>query len=406
MEVLYPRCAGIDVHKKTVTVCVRIQQGGHRVEKKVRKFGTMTSKLQAMCDWLTEQDCSHVAMESTGVYWKPVFNLLEGHFDVVLANARHIKALPGRKTDVTDCEWIADLLAHGLIRGSFVPPAPIRELREVTRYRKSLIRERTAEINRIHKLLESANIKLGNVATDIYGVSGRAMIAGLIEGERDGTVLAELAKGALRNKKAELAEALTGRFTEGHAFLLRQIFSHIEHISTLIEACNCRIDELTKPYEDILTRLQTIPGVGRTNAEAIIAEIGVRMDQFPTARHLASWAKICPGNNESAGKRKNAGTGQANNWLRTALVESAWAASRSRNNYLCAQYRRLAPRRGKKRAVVAVAHTILVVVYNVIAKCVEYRDLGADYFDRLRTAKLTRYYLHRLNQLGVEVTPA
>lgn len=400
MEVLYPRCCGIDVHKELIVACVRIQGPRGRAKLTVRQFGATTAELLKLHAWLMESECTHVAMESTSVYWKPVFNLLEGSVDVVLANARHVKAVPGRKTDVKDCEWLANLLAHGLIRASFIPPAPIRELRDITRHRKSLIRDRVTQANRVNKLLETANIKLSNVVSDVLGVSGRAMLAALIAGETDPIKLAKLGKGRLSRKTELLAEALRGGFSSHHGFLLDQLLKQIDHLSGLIAACDARILTLIEPYQEQVRRLSTIPGLGQRSAEVLLSEIGVDMARFPTSGHLASWAKICPGNNESAGKRRSGSTGTGNNWLRTNLLESAWAASKSQKTYLGAHYRRIARRRGPKRAATALAHSILVIAYHVLRDGVEYRDLGPDYFDRINTAKLAKYHLRRLSELG------
>jgi transposase len=343
-------------------------------------------------------------MESTGIYWQPVFNLLEGSFGVVLANAHHIKAVPGRKTDVKDCEWLAELLAHGLIRASFIPPAAIRELRDLTRHRKSLIRDRVKAANRVHKLLEGANIKLGNVVTDVLGVSGRAMLNALVAGETDPTTLAKLARGRLTPRVKELAEALHGRFTDHHRFLLGQILTQLDQLAALVASCDARIADFARPLEAHIERLHTIVGVGRRSAEVMVSEIGVDMSRFATSAHLASWARLCPGTHESAGKRRSAGTGTGNNWLRTTLLESAWAASHSRGSYLGAQYRRISKRRGPKRAAIAVAHSILVIAYHILRDDVSFADLGADYFDRMNSTKAKRYHLRRLEELGCDVS--
>jgi transposase len=403
MEVIHPRCCGIDVHKESVVACLRLQEG-RRVKAEVRRFGTTTAELLRLTEWLSQAACTHVAMESTSVYWKPVFNLLEGSFEVVLANARHIKAVPGRKTDVKDCEWLADLLGHGLIRASFIPPPPIRDLRDLTRHRKSLVRDRVKATNRVHKLLETANIKLANVVSDVLGVSGRAMLDALAAGETDPEHLAKLARGSLIPKVKPLAEALCGRFTSHHAFLLGQMLTQLDQLAVLIARCDVRILEVAKPFEPDIQRLQTIVGVGRRAAEVLVSEIGVDMSQFSTAGHLASWARICPGNYQSAGKRRSVGTGTGNNWLRTVLLECAWAAAHSRKSYLGAQFRRISKRRGPKRAGIAVAHSILVIAYHMLRNGVDFHDLGADYFDRMNTAKLKRYHLRRLAELGCDVT--
>ena len=405
MEKVYERCCGLDVHKKTVVACLRTPGARGRRTSEVRTFGTTTPELLALADWLLEAGCTHVAMESTGVYWKPVFNILEGVCEVLLVNAHHIKAVPGRKTDVKDCEWIADLLEHGLLRASFIPPPPIRELRDLTRYRRALIAQRATEANRVQKLLETANIKLGSVAADVLGKSGRLMLKALIAGERDGARLAELAKGPLRKKREALAPALTGRFTAHHAFLLGQLLAHMDELEAHIAQFDAQIEETLRPFAQVpLELLQTIPGVGQRTAEVILAEIGVDMRRFPTAAHLASWAGMCPGNNESAGKRKSGKTRKGDRYLRTALIEAAWAASHSRNTYLASLYARIARRRGAKKAAVAVGHSILVAVWHILRKGVPYADLGPSHFDRLNTERLTRHYLRRLEDLGLQVT--
>lgn len=403
MEVLHARCCGIDVHKETLVACLR-QQDGRRVHKQVESFGTTTGEILRLQAWLTAADCTHVAMESTGVYWQPVFNLLEGTLTVVLANAQHIKAVPGRKTDVRDCEWLAELLAHGLIRASFIPPPDIRVLRSLTRHRKSLIRDRVKATNRIHKLLETANIKLASVVTDILGVSGRAILRALATGHTDPDRLAALGRGTLVRKRPALAAALQGRFTPHHAFLLTQLLAQLDHFAALIEASDQEIARLIQPMAAHLDRLETVVGIGPRSAQVIVSEIGVDMTRFASSAHLASWARICPGTHESAGKRRNAGTGTGNNWLRTTLLESAWAASHSRTSYLGARYRRIAKRRGPKRAAIAVAHTILVIAYHILRDEVAFQDLGADYFDRLDVGRQKRYYLRRLEALGCDVS--
>lgn len=405
MEVMHARCCGIDVHKELVVACRRLQEG-RRAKTEVRQFGTTTAELLRLHEWLAHAACTHVGMESTSVYWRPVFNLLEGSFDVVLANAYHIKAVPGRKTAIKDCEWIANLLAHGLIRASFIPPLAIRDLRDLTRHRKSLIRDRVKATNRVHKLLETANIKLANVVADVLGVSGRAMLNALVAGETDPHRLAKLAKGSLTPKVNQLAEALQGQFTSHHAFLRGQMLTQLDQLAELVAKGDTRILEISKPFEPEIQRLQTIVGVGRRSAEVMVSEIGVDMSRFPSAGHLASWARICPGNHESAGKRRSTGTGSGNNWVRTTLLESAWAAAHSRKSYLGAQFRRISKRRGPKRAGIAVAHSILVIAYHVLRHAVAFNDLGADYFDRMNTVKLKRYHLRRLAELGCDVSLA
>jgi transposase len=404
MDTLYPRCAGIDVHKNNVVVCVRCAGHAGKATEQVRTFSTMTAGLLALSDWLADHRVTHVAMESTGVYWKPVFNLLEGRFAVILVNAEHIKKVPGRKTDVKDCQWIAQLLQHGLLKASFIPPAPIRELRDLTRQRTQLIGERTAAANRIHKVLEDANIKLASVATDVLGASGRDMLEALVAGQTDPEQLADLARKRLRGKIPELQRALHGRVTEHHRFLLRMHLDHIDHLEGLIGRLNARVEELMAPFAQAQERLETIPGISRRVAETVVAEIGNRMEQFPTAGHLASWAGMCPGSNASAGKRRSGRTTKGDRWLKRALVQAAWAASHTKATYLAAQYRRLAKRRGRKKALVAVGHTLLVIIYHVLQRGTTYQELGPDFLDRLEPARLTRQLVKRLEALGHKVT--
>src|SRR5215211_1873181 len=369
MDVVYERCCGLDVHKTSVVACLLISRSAGEPVRTVRTFGTMTEDLLALSDWLAEANCTHVAMESTGVYWKPVWNLLEGDFELLLANPRHIKAVPGRKTDVTDAEWIADLLRHGLLHGSYVPARPQRELRELTRYRTSLVRERTAEANRLQKTLEGANIKLASVATDILGTSGRAMLQALVAGATDAPTLAQLAKGRLREKIPELERALTGRFTPHQRFMVAEHLAHIDFLEAAIDRVSVEIAERLRPVTEAVARLDTIPGVGRYLAEALIAEIGTDMSRFPTSAHLASWAGMCPGNHESAGKRRGGKTRKGSKWLRRALVEAACGAARTKQPgraALAGHYRRLVARRGRQKAVVAVGHRLLIIVYHVL----------------------------------------
>jgi transposase len=377
---------------------------GSQTQKEIRTFRTMTSALLALHDWLSAHRVTHVAMESTGVYWKPVFNLLEGSFEVLLVNAAHIKAVPGRKTDVKDSEWIADLLSHGLLKGSFIPPEPVRDLRDLTRYRKSLIDERTREINRLQKLLESANIKLSSVASDVLGVSGKAMLEALVSGSSDPQVLADLARGKLRKKLPLLREALYGRFRPHHQFLLGQILSHLGFLDEAIEQMSKEVENRIAPFSKPIDLLKTIPGVDQKTAELIVAEIGIDMSRFPTHRHLASWAGLCPGNNESAGKRKSGKIRKGDRWLKRGLTESSWAVGRTHNTYLSALYHRMARRRGKKKAVVAVAHTMLVIIYHMLKHELPYHELGADYFDRLNVTYIKNHFTKRLEGLGYKVT--
>jgi transposase len=404
MDTLYPRCAGLDVHKNNVVACLRISQTDGRTTQEVRTFSAMTGDLLGLADWLAAHHVTHVAMESTGVYWKPVFHVLEGRFTVILVNAEHIKQVPGRKTDVKDCQWIAQLLQHGLLKASFVPPGPIRQLRDLTRQRTQLIGERSAAANRIQKVLEDANIKLASVATDVLGVSGRDMLEALIAGVTDPEALADLARKRLRAKLPQLQQALRGYVTEHHRFLLRLHLDHVAQLDELIGRLGLRIEEALAPFAQAMEQLQTIPGVSERVAETIVAEVGPDMGRFATAGHLASWAGMCPGNNESAGKRRSGRSTQGNRWLKRALVQAAWAASRSKGTYLSAQYRRLARRRGRKKALVAVGHTLLVIVYQMLKEGATYRDLGPDFLERLEPARLTRQLIKRLEALGHKVT--
>jgi transposase len=379
METLYPCCAGLDVHKKTVVACVRCVAPDGRVTKQVRSFDTFTDDLLALADWLATQGATRVALESTGVYWKPVWYILEAHgdFELMLVNAQHIKQVPGRKTDVKDAEWIAELLQHGLLRPSFVPPKPIRQLRDLTRQRAQLIAQRARVINRIQKVLEDANIQLAGVATDVLGASGRAMIAALIAGEDDPAALAGRAKGSLRGKRAALCRALRGSVEEHHRFLLQALMDQVRELEGMIARFTARIAEHLRPFEELVRRLRTIPGVGRPAAEVIVAEIGVDMTRFATAAHLSSWAGMCPGNDQSAGKRRSGKTTKGSRWLRAALVQVAWAASRSRRTGLRDLYRRWSRRLGAKRALVALGHRILVIIFKVLKDRTDYREPSA-----------------------------
>ncbi len=404
MDILYRCCAGLDVHKKTVVACVRRLDEAGRAHQEVRTFGTMTADLLALADWLAECGVTRAAMESTGVFWKPVFNLLEGQVEVILVNAQHVKQVPGRKTDVKDSQWLADLLQHGLLKASFVPPQPIRELRDLTRQRAQLVAEKATVANRIQKVLEDANIKLAGVATDVLGVSGRDLLEALIAGDTDPEQLADKARGRLRAKMPALQAALRGRVTDHHRFQLRLLMDHLAHLEALIGRLAERIEEVMAPFAEAAQRLTTIPGVEQRTAEVIVAEIGVNMDQFPTAAHLASWAGMCPGNNESAGKRKSGRTTKGSRWLRQVLTQAAWAASHTKDTYLASQYKRLARRRGKKRALVAVGHTLLVIVYHLLKGGGTYRELGGDFLERLEPERLTRQLVRRLEKLGHQVT--
>ena len=461
LEAMIQRCAGLDVHKKCIVACVSIIDEQNKIQRQVRTFSTMTRNLEELSDWLLKEQVSHVAMESTGVLWKPVFNILEEHFTILLCNARHIKAVPGRKTDVKDCEWIAQLLQHGLVNGSFIPPRAQRDLRDLTRQRAQLNNEKSREVNRIHKILEDANIKLSCVATDILGASGRDMLRALISGQTNEVELAELARRRLRGKIPELKEALHGHLTEHHRYMLALHLRHIETVEGMIADLDEHIARMiaggeldskpkstgpltpakeTSPHAEPPTQaisdqpessqqsalgqrepsapalvpghlpfnkaiqiIDGISGLGVQSAIDILAEIGVDMSQFPSDKHISSWAKVCPGNDESAGKRKSGKTGRGNPWLRRVLVQVAWAASHT-DSYLGAMYRRLARTRGKKRSIIAVAHSILIIIYHLLSRGIEYHDLGADFFDHIDPARITKYFVKRLESLGYTVS--
>ena len=374
MDVLHSRCVGIDVHKRTVVVCVRHVDAEGKVHSSVRTFGTMTADLLELADLLDAEGVRHGAMESTGVYWKPIWHILEGRLELMLVNARHIKQVPGRKTDVKDAEWIAQLLQHGLLSPSFIPPPPIRDLRDLTRQRAQLVADKASVANRIHKTLEGANIKLSSVATDILGVSGRAMIAKLIDGETDPHRLADEARASLKKKVIPLRRALEGRVTDHHRFLLRALMDQLRQLEALIERYTTRIEEAMRPFEEAEKRLMTIPGVGRQAAEVIVAEIGANMDQFPTAGNLTSWAGMCPGQNESAGKRRSGRTTKGSQWLRTTLVQVAWAASHTKKTIFGATYHKWAKRLGKKKALIAVARKILELAHFLLRNKTDYLE--------------------------------
>jgi transposase len=403
MRIVYQNVAGLDVHKKTVVAALIVQSADGAWQQATRRFGTMTADLLALSDWLEAHGVTHVAMESTGEYWKPVFNLLEGHAEVILVNAQHVSKVPGRKTDQTDAEWLAELLQHGLLKASFIPPVGQRELRELTRFRTSFVRERATLINRLQKVLESANIKLASVASDVVGVSGRAMLDALIDGHAQPKAMAELAKGRLRAKRAELAQALEGRVKAHHRFLLTELLCQIDSLDETIERFNTEIGAYCRPFEEAVGLLDTIPGVARATAEAIVAEIGVDMSRFPSADHLASWAGVAPGNHESAGKRRSGRTRQGNKSLGAALNQAAHAAARTKNTYLAAQYHRLAARRGKKKAIVAVMHSILVMAFHMIQRKEPYQELGGNYFDQRRAEQTADRLVKRLEKLGYAV---
>lgn len=404
MELVVERCAGIDVHQAQLRVCVRVpseKRRGSRVEE-FATFGTTTPDLLTLSEWLSERGVTQVAMEGTGVYWKPVYYVLEATFDLWLVNAQHVKNVPGRKTDTSDAAWLCRLLEHGLLHKSFVPPPEIRELRDLTRYRKSLIRERASEVNRLHKVLEDAGVKLATIASDIMGVSGRAMLTALVAGTTDPEVLAELAKTRLRARLPELRKALDAKFREHHGFLVAQILAHVDYLDEAIVQVDDRIKAALEPSQAAMTVLLSIPGIQRRTAEVVIAEIGTDMTRFPTSRHLASWAGLCPGNNESAGKRKHGRTTKGSPWLRTALVEAALGATR-KNGYLQSKYRRVRSRRGHHRAVIAVAHAQLEIIHTLLSRGELYTDLGSDFFERQQQEQITRRAIRTLEKLGHQV---
>lgn len=403
MNVVYEACAGLDVHKRTVVGCAIVANATGQRYKERHTFSTMTADLVRLRQWLTKLGVTHVAMESTASYWKPVYNVLEGHLEVLVVNAAHLKAVPGRKTDLKDAEWIADLLQHGLLHASFVPPAPQRELRELTRYRMSLGEERARLINRLQKTLEDANLKLASVVSDVMGTSARDMLAALLAGEADPAVLAELARGRMRAKRGLLAQALQGYLKPHHSFLLSEQLTDIDAVDEAVERMSAEIAARVRPYERQLQRLATIPGVKRRLAEVLVAEIGPDVSRFPDARHLASWTGLCPGNNESAGKRLSGRTRKGSPWLRSALVEAAHAAIHAKDCYLAAQYQRLVLRRGGKKATIAVAHSLVVMIYHLLSQDQDYRELGGNYFDELDRQAVQKRLVRRLERLGYEV---
>lgn len=404
MRVIYQNVAGLDVHKKSVVAAVIVQTGDGGWQQASRRFGTMTVELLALSDWLMSQGVTHVAMESTAEYWKPVFNILENNFEVLLVNAQHLSKVPGRKTDQSDAQWIAELLQYGLLKASFIPPVGQRELRELTRFRATFVRERATLVNRVQKVLESANIKLASVASDVLGVSGRAMLQALIEGQASPEQMAELAKGRLREKRDELVKALEGRVKPHHRFVLTELLCQIDSLEETIARFDQEITDYCRPFEAAVILLDTIPGVARATAEAIVAEIGTDMSRFPSADHLASWAGVSPGNHQSAGKRGSGKTSQGNKALGAALNQAAHAASRTKNTYLAAQYHRLAARRGKPKAIVAVMHSILVMAYHMIQRQEPYRELGGNYFDQRRPEVTAQRLVKRLEKLGFQVS--
>jgi transposase len=402
MRVMHRRCAGLDVHKDEVVACIRLVKKSKAMHE-VRCFSTTTTGLLELANWVERCECTHVAMEATGVYWKPVWHVLEGHAELVLANAAHVKNVPGRKSDVNDAVWIADLLAHGLVRASMVPPSPIQEVRDLTRTRKQLTREIVQHTQRIQKVLEDANVKLSSVVSDVLGVSGRRILRAIIDGEREPKKLAELGNERLRCSREDLTEALRGRVTEHHRFLLRQHLQMVEQLERTVSEFDRRIEVALEPFREDAERLTAIPGVGTTAAQVILAEIGADMRRFPDARHLLSWAGLCPRLDESAGKRRSTRVRKGAPWLKTVLVQCAWGAARSKETYLHAQFLRLKSRRGPKKAAVAVAASILTAAYYILRDKAKYRDLGPDYFVRRDSARVAEQLAKRIRELGYEV---
>jgi transposase len=404
MDCLIARCAGLDLHKATVVACVRVPGAARTRETSLQTFGTTTADLLALRDWLEAWQITDVAMESTGVYWKPVYYLLEDRFTCCLVNAAHLAHVPGRKTDVRDAQWIAQCLECGLLRASFVPPPPMRDLRDLTRYRKAVIEDRTRDANRLHKVLLDAGIQLSSVATDILGVSGRAMLEALVTGTTDPTVLADLARGSLRRKLPALRAALTGRFRPHHAHLVSHLLAHLEYLDDLIDALSTEIATQLAPFATSLAHLRTIPGVDQRTAEVLLAELGLDMTVFPTAGHAASWAGLCPGQHQSGGKHYPARTRHGNRWLRKTLLQAALGVTRKRDSALAARYYRIRAHRGHKKAAVAVAHALVVTAYYILARNCDYRELGADYFERHLTERTQRRAVQALERLGYHVT--
>src|SRR6266566_2480545 len=404
LRVIHERGAGLDIHKKTVVACVLVTKQDGQVQQEVRTFGTTTGEILAMAEWLKSFQVDSVAMESTGVYWVPIYNLLEESFKLLVVNAQHMKAVPGRKTDVNDAEWIGQLHRHGLLKGSFVPPKPQRQLRELVRHRTNVVERRSQSVNELQKVLETGNIKLASVVSEITGVSAMEMVSGLIEGKQAPGVLAEMARGRLRDKKPQLAAALTGRLEEHHRFILSQLLADISFCEEQILELDLKIRVQMKEYEEVIQRLDEIPGVNRRIAEVLIAEVGTDTSRFGDAAHVVSWAGMCPGNNQSGSKRRTARVRQGNKSLKRVLVEAAHAAGRKKDSYFSAQYHRLAARRGKKRAKVAVGRSILETAFHMIQRQSTYNDLGSDYFDRRNPERLAKRLADRIGKLGQQLT--
>jgi transposase len=402
MEVLHPKCAGLDVHKDMVMACARIAEGG-KVQQDVQSFSTTTSGLLQLAEWLVDAGCTHVAMEATGVYWKPVWHVLEGSFELLLANAQHVRNVPGRKSDVNDAMWLADLLAHGLIRGSFVPPTPVQEMRDLTRTRKQLVREIAQHTQRVQKTLEDANVKLSSVISSVLGTTGRAMLEAIVAGEDDPTKLASLAHPRIQASPEELVEALRGKVRPHHRFMLKLHLEQIDSLQKAVRELEARMGEALEPFREQVARLITIPGVSDIVAQVIASEVGLDMSRFPTAGHLISWAGLCPRLDESAGKRRSTRVRKGAPWLKTTLVSAAWAAARKKTGYLRAQFLRLKSRRGAKKAIMAVAASMLTAVYYMLSRNTDYTDLGAAHFDQRDKTKVAKRLIKRLHDLGMTV---
>ena len=405
MEAIIERCCGLDVHKDTVVACVLIGPAEGRARKEIRTYGTTTAQLEQLRDWLRQIGCTHVGMESTGVYWVPVYAVLEGQFELIVGNASHIKNVPGRKTDVKDAQWIAELIRCGLIRKSFVPPKWQRSLRDLTRYRRKLLEAQASERNRLQRLLETCNVKLGSVATDVFGKSGREILRAIIKGQEGPEQMAQLARGRLRKKLDALVLALRGNVEAHHRFLLEMQLGRVEDIEANIAVVDAKIDEAIAPHRAVFDRLTTIPGVDRITAVTVIAEMGVDMSVFPTAAHAAAWAGVCPGNNETGGKRMAQQKRRGNVHLATALVQAAFGASKTKNTYLSARFWKIAGRAGKKRAALAVAHSILKAIYEMLKASLDYKDLGGDYLDRFLNRRAEQRLVKRIRSMGYEVHP-
>lgn len=403
MRIVYHHVAGLDVHKRIIVAALLVLRAAGEWVQEKRSFGTMTRDLLELSDWLLSHEVTHVAMESTGEFWKPVFNILEESFQVILVNAHHLSKVPGRKTDQSDAEWIAELMQCGLLKASFIPPAGQRELRELTRARTTFVQERATLINRVQKVLESANIKLASVASDVLGVSGRAMLVAIVADQTSPEEMAELAKGHLRRKREALVQALQGRVKPHHRFLLAELLCQIDSLDETLDRFDTEIEAYCQPYDEAVALLDTIPGVSKAVAEIMVAEMGADMSQFPSEDHLAAWAGVAPGNNESGGKRRSARTRQGNLPLKVALTQAAHGAAHMKNTYLSAQYHRIAARRGRKRAIVAVAHSILVIAYHILKDKAPYYELGGDYFDKRRPEVTARRLVKRLEHLGYQV---